>query len=52
MNGTAHDIQPDRRRKKAHINRAFLKAVGWRDLAHRHRRRSLRRRLKLLTSLP
>lgn len=48
MIGTAHDIQPDHHRQKAHFNRAFLKASGWRDMAHRHRRRALRRRLKFI----
>lgn len=48
MIGTSHDIPDDRRRNKAHFNRAFMKRVGWRDMAHRHRRRALRRRLKVV----
>lgn len=46
MMGNAHDIRPDHRRRKAHLNRAFLKKVGWHELANRHRRRRLRQSLK------
>jgi hypothetical protein len=46
MMSTARDFPADHRRRKAHFNRAFLKSIGWRDMAHRHRRRALRRRLK------
>lgn len=48
MIGTAHDFARDPRRHKAHLNRAFLKSIGLRDMAHRHRRRALRRQLKFM----
>lgn len=49
MIGTAHDDKSnDHRRHKAHLNRAFLKSIGLRDMAHRHRRRALHQRLKFI----
>lgn len=48
MIGNAHDVPDDYRRRKRHLVRQFYKKAGLYTLAHRHRRRALRKTLRQL----